>query len=86
MLNEQDFAAWGERISLSDAARSVVAHFRGSQPTRRVGSRRCLAAATVPVTHLKQRARMLARALRKLGYDVAITPMNPATAENGMQI
>jgi len=26
----------------------------------------------------KQRARMLARALRKLGYDVAITPMNPA--------
>jgi len=34
----------------------------------------------------KQRARMLARALRKLGYDVAITPMNPATAENGMQI
>ncbi len=33
----------------------------------------------------KQRARMLARALRKLGYDVAITP-NPATAENGMQI
>ena len=34
----------------------------------------------------KQRARMLARALRKLGYAVAITPMNPATAENGMQI
>jgi hypothetical protein len=34
----------------------------------------------------KQRARMLARALRKLGYEVAITPMNPATAENGMQI
>src|SRR5258705_6419160 len=33
----------------------------------------------------KQRARMLARALRKLGYDVAITP-NPATAENGIQI
>jgi transposase len=34
----------------------------------------------------KQRARILARALRKLGYEVAITPMNPATAENGMQI
>jgi len=27
---------------------------------------------------------MLAPALRKLGYEVAITPMNPATAENGM--
>jgi transposase len=34
----------------------------------------------------KQRARMLARALRKLGYEVAITPMNPAIAENGMHI
>jgi transposase len=34
----------------------------------------------------KQRAGMLARALPKLGYDVAITPMNPATAENGTQI
>jgi len=34
----------------------------------------------------KQRARMLARALRKLGYDVAITPINPAAAENGMQM
>ena len=33
----------------------------------------------------KQRARMLARALRRLGYDVAITPINPAT-ENGMQV
>src|SRR3984893_15066738 len=33
----------------------------------------------------KQRARMLARALRKLGYEVAITPINQATAENGMQ-
>jgi transposase len=28
----------------------------------------------------KQRARILARALRKLGYDVAITPINPAMA------
>ena len=34
----------------------------------------------------KQRARMLARALRKLGYEVAITPINPASAENGMQM
>jgi transposase len=34
----------------------------------------------------KQRARMLARALRKLGYEVAITPLNPATSENGMQM
>jgi transposase len=34
----------------------------------------------------KKRARMLARALRKLGYDVAITPLNPAAAENGMQM
>jgi hypothetical protein len=30
----------------------------------------------------KQRARILARALRKLGYDVAISPMNPPTAES----
>jgi hypothetical protein len=30
----------------------------------------------------KQRARMLARALRKLGYNVAISPMNPPTAES----
>jgi transposase len=30
----------------------------------------------------KHRARSLARALRKLGYNVAISPMNPATAEN----
>jgi len=29
-----------------------------------------------------KRARMLARALRKLGYEVAITPINLATAEN----
>jgi hypothetical protein len=28
---------------------------------------------------------MLARALRKLGYEVAITPINPATATNGLQ-
>jgi hypothetical protein len=34
----------------------------------------------------KQRARILARALRKLGYDVAITPINPATTEMGMQM
>src|ERR1700736_3227788 len=33
-----------------------------------------------------KRARMLAHALRKLGYDVAITPINPAAAENGMQM
>jgi transposase len=34
----------------------------------------------------KQRARSLARALRKLGYNVAITPINPATAEKAMQL
>jgi transposase len=34
----------------------------------------------------KKRAQMLARALRKLGYEVTITPLNPAIAENGMQI
>ncbi len=34
----------------------------------------------------KQRARILARALRKLGYDVAITPRNPATTEMGIQM
>jgi len=34
----------------------------------------------------KKRARMLARALRKLGYMVAVTPINLATAENGMQM
>jgi transposase len=34
----------------------------------------------------KKRARMLARALRKLGYEVAITPINLATAKNGMQM
>ena len=34
----------------------------------------------------KQRARILARALRKLGYDVTITPINPATTEMGMQM
>jgi len=33
-----------------------------------------------------KRARMLAQALRKLGYEVAITPINLATAENGVQI
>jgi transposase len=32
-----------------------------------------------------QRARMLARALRRLGYDVAITPTNAAT-QNGMRV
>jgi len=32
----------------------------------------------------KQRARMLTRALRKLGYEVAIRPINPATAENAI--
>jgi transposase len=34
----------------------------------------------------KKRAQMLARALRKLGYEVTITPINPAIAENGIQI
>jgi hypothetical protein len=29
---------------------------------------------------------MLARALCKLGNELAITPINPAIAENGMQI
>jgi hypothetical protein len=33
-----------------------------------------------------QRARSLARTLRKLGYDVATTPINPATTEMGMQM
>jgi transposase len=32
----------------------------------------------------KQRARMLTRALRKLGYEVAIRPINPAAAENAI--
>lgn len=34
----------------------------------------------------KKRAQMLARALRKLGYEVAITPINPATATHGLQV
>jgi hypothetical protein len=34
----------------------------------------------------KKRAQMLARALRKLGYEVTIPPINLAIAENGMQI
>jgi hypothetical protein len=34
----------------------------------------------------KKRAQMLARALRKLGYEVAITPINPVTAANGLQM
>ena len=33
----------------------------------------------------KKRAQILARALRKLGYDVAITPINPVTAAHGLQ-
>jgi len=33
----------------------------------------------------EKRARTLARALRKLGYDVAITPINPSTAQKAMQ-
>jgi hypothetical protein len=33
-----------------------------------------------------KRARMLAHALRKLGYEVTITPINLAIAENGMRI
>jgi transposase len=32
----------------------------------------------------KQRAQMLARALRKLGYQVTITPLNQVTATNGI--
>lgn len=32
----------------------------------------------------RKRAQMLARALRKLGYEVAITPINLPTAEHGM--
>ncbi len=32
----------------------------------------------------RKRAQMLARALCKLGYEVAITPINPATAKHGM--
>jgi len=34
----------------------------------------------------KKRAQMLARAFRKLGYEVAITPINPVTATNGLQM
>jgi hypothetical protein len=34
----------------------------------------------------RKRAPMLARALRKLGYEVAITPINLATAEYGMHM
>ena len=34
----------------------------------------------------KHRARILARALRKLGYDVSITPINPAMAEKATQM
>jgi hypothetical protein len=34
----------------------------------------------------KQRARMLARALRKLGYQVTITPINQVAATRGIQI
>jgi hypothetical protein len=33
----------------------------------------------------ERRARTLARALRKLGYDVAITPINPAMVRKAMQ-
>jgi transposase len=33
----------------------------------------------------KKRAQVLARALRKLGYEVAITPINPVTATHGLQ-
>ena len=34
----------------------------------------------------RKRAQMLARALRKLGYEVAITPINLATAEHEMHM
>ena len=34
----------------------------------------------------KERARMLARALRKLGYEVAIKPINQVAATNGIRI
>ena len=40
MLNEQDFAVWVKRTSLSDPARSVVTHIRSAQPARRVGGGR----------------------------------------------
>jgi putative transposase len=40
MLNEQDFALWVKRTSLSDPARAVVTHIRSSQPARRVGGGR----------------------------------------------
>jgi hypothetical protein len=33
----------------------------------------------------KRRAQILARALRRLGYDVAISPINPAT-QNVIQV
>lgn len=33
----------------------------------------------------KHRAQRLARALRKLGYNVEITPIAPAAAQNAMQ-
>jgi len=34
----------------------------------------------------KKRAQMLTRALRKLGYEVAITPINPVTATHALQV
>jgi hypothetical protein len=34
----------------------------------------------------KKRAQMLARALRKLGYEVAITPINLVIATNELQM
>jgi len=40
-----------------------------------------------PDPHAKERrARMLAQALRKLGYEVTITPVKLATAENGIHM
>ena len=40
MLSEQDFAAWGSRVNLSDDAQSTIAQIRGSDPARRVGGGR----------------------------------------------
>ena len=48
MLNEQDFAAWANRLKHSEPARSVVAHVRCSDPARRVGGGRANVAGRYP--------------------------------------
>ena len=48
MLNEQDFAAWANRLKHSEPARSVVAHVRCSDPARRVGGGRSNVAGRYP--------------------------------------